>query len=309
MLSQLFTWTNLVRTTATVVLEAYIWTQMTYLPIWFLNITAILAALTIVLPNVEPHIQGYGSNLFKVFARTIPVAFVVSLLLAFFGAPFFRPPPFRTEVRTLFNSSPVRRDLTVFVVAHAIPTRISPIPFFMYLEMTNLQNVPSHITEYSLAIGRCHLYGLWCTWYPLPTISLESSKLFALATANAPPRSTQITTLVAPGHYLLATPVPRRYLAFARLQQPDHIFEVELHRTIPAHETISGWAAFDHSKGFDIFTGPVSFRFFVRDSANVEDVTVSQIPPNELTGSSLASLTSTGVIQDLSAYPFEPYTK
>jgi hypothetical protein len=317
MLGQFFTWTNLVRTTATVVLEAYVWTQMAYLPVWFLNITATLAALTILLPNLEPRFRGRGARLFHIVSAAIPVRFVISILLGFFGEPFFRSPPFRTEARTVLNSSPIRKQLTPFVVTHGNPSRptVSPVPFLIYLEVVNLQSVPSRISDYSVAIGRCYLYGWWCKWYPLPTIPLESSALFFLLPNRAPNRtSLQNKPIIwlPTGSILLAPPEKPEYLASALLLQPDRLFDTELHRTIPSHETIAGWAAFDHSQGFKVFKGPnVYFRISVRDSAGIENVTVYRTPlySNELMSTTMATLTLTGIGRDLRHLSVESYTK
>jgi hypothetical protein len=222
-------------------------------------------------------------------------------------------PPFRAEVRTVMNSSPVGGRLTDFVVAYGPPSSgfVSPVPFLMHIQVANLQNIRSTITEYAVEIG----LGDKGPWHSLPPISLATCELYYLSNLEHPSPAVGGGLGLPEGSFIFRTPRDPSYLSTAIQLKPNRILEDELRRDIEPHNSIQGWAAFDRADGkVTVFEGQnIFFRITVNDSAGVSGSTILRMPLGSRKGERIAdtrrgTLLQTGVVRDLHNCQLRPYT-
>jgi hypothetical protein len=222
-------------------------------------------------------------------------------------------PPFRAEVQTVMNYSPVGRQLTDFVVAYG-PASIgfvSPVPFLMHIQVTNLQNIRSAITEYVVEIG----LGDKGPWHSLSPISLTDCELYYLSNLKHPSPAVGGGLRLSEGSYIFRTPRDPSNLTTAIQLKPNRILEDELGRDIEPHNSIQGWAAFDKADGsVTVFEGQnIFYRITVNDSAGVLWSTILRMPLGSRKGERIAdtrlgTLLQTGVVRDLHNRQLRPYT-
>ena len=185
----------------------------------------------------------------------------------------------------------------------------SPVFYLVHIQIVNLQNVPSTIEGYSVAVSD-NPNGPWENLLP---ISLLSSSLYALGIASSGGGG---TIAVPRGAYRLATPMQPNDMKHAALLNPHPKLESELGNPMQPHQTISGWAAFD-LQDRNSRTVRNYFRIAVRDSTNVSFTEIVSLPrrqqQNPETDTQTGLIDVTGLMLDISSfhvrYYGDPYPK
>jgi hypothetical protein len=307
-----FIWKTALRWTSGIAVEYGVLSLIEDAPVAVKLSTIAIGVLGLLALQFEKTLRKWHRHLFVSVLIGLAVIYVGTV-----GLGWYLRSPFSAEVRIVINSSPVKDKLTMFVVGHGglvgrdglVQQIVSPIPFLLYAQVTNLENVPSNITDYSVEVSS-YRFG---PWHPLPSISLRSCDLYVIGVDVGPPglgppgKSLRFSR----GSYLLATPPAAKYLASGDLLKPDHLLESELGHNIQPHDHVEGWAAFDHADNFMVFRSKsIYFRITVRDSAGLEGSTVSKIPvfSNESSDTTMATFTRLGLVRDLSDDPILPYS-
>ena len=198
-------------------------------------------------------------------------------------------PAYATQVITgLFYTAPSPMSPFMVMYPSLHGATASPVPFLMYIQITNLTDHLTAIQDYSVSVSDSK-DGSWEALYP---ISLTSTNLVATKIENAGkgPGGGQIELRRA---YRLDTPMTIEDLKKSVLLEPDSKLELRLRQSIPAHETITGWAAFD-SKKHEQTTVPKFFQIRLRDSLGLVSSEIASLPTRE--GEEAGAQTRVGIL-------------
>jgi hypothetical protein len=288
-----------------IVVEAAIWKIVGDLSGRLLAVTVILGVIALL--NLKLAERRPYRRRFDIASWGLVGLYVVVVALAALWA-VTENADFRAEPRVVFNSSPVRDRMTMFGFRWGpiVNGPISPIPFLIYLQVTNLQAYPAQIVDFSAEIAH-HRFGPW--WH-LPTIALTEGQIYLVGFPGLVASGDKL--LFPRGTYLLATPVDPSLLARSILITPDLLFENEVKRPIRPHESVKGWVAFDHARDYEVFRGPgVYFRVTISDSAGVTARSVFPTPIGARGSGELGAptLTPNGTVRNLSSSRIAPYTE
>ena len=151
--------------------------------------------------------------------------------------------PFSVEVRTAFVSD--SGPLTFYMAAYRSPLGLtaSPIFYLVFLRVTNLQDIPSTIGDFGVAVSE-ESEG---PWEDLVSIPLALSSLYSLgARSNNPGKPEDTPTVVmGPGTFRLLTPMTMEDMRYAMPLRPDRTLDSEFAKPIQPHSPISGWVALE----------------------------------------------------------------
>jgi hypothetical protein len=249
---------------------------VSYLPQGLLKITTILAVLSFLALTLEPAIKQLSGK----FARLIwilYIAFAASVAYAFFGNT--KPAPFNAAIRatTVYvGESPVSLFMVTYQSPHG-PTA-SPVCYLMYLEFVSRQDFKVDIDHYFVEIGYFR-YIPW--WHKLRPIPLTEYPMFAVGVSGGNPAPGKVW--FPKGTYLMKEhPEFKQELHRATLMNLTPLFESEIIKSIPAHETVQGWAAFDRA---NVNIGSVRdqlLKITVVDSAGNTSSTIVEMPLPDL---------------------------
>jgi hypothetical protein len=208
----------------------------------------------------------------KVIATSVLAAIYLGVAVTLIVYEYRSTPAlFNAEMRLAYvtDSGP----LTHFMVAY--PSRagetLSPVFYLTFIQITNLQAVPSSITDFEVAVGK----GEDGPWENLPNIPLASKGLLNL-TGNGPRK---ILT-APPGTYRMNAPRNTEHLKQAAVVVADPKLENELANPIPPHHTIRGWLALDVPSGNARGQGNY-FRIKLRDAAGKSATCIMSLPSSE----------------------------
>jgi hypothetical protein len=212
----------------------------------------------------------------KYYACALVIVIAIACLVAVVDAPSKENPPlFRTEMRAVqicFGKGPIR----YYMLAHNSPsgTTISPVELLVYIQVTNLQNIPSTIhncaTEFSAYSDEP-----WSKLYPM---ALTGNALYMIgAKSFSPTIDDQRSIVVSTGIYSMSDELTSDDLKYAVLLNPRKKLEDYFQQPIPAHGTISGWAAYGSEDG--IVMGNV-FRVHIVDGAGIDSYSSLELVPD-----------------------------
>ena len=250
--------------------------------------------------------QKIGRATISLFTAAI-LSFMIAIVdLAMEAAPNVAD-PFRAEVRAAMIHDALG-PLSLFMVGYnsMYGRTASPVVYLVYLQVVNLQDVPSTIANYSVAVSDNET-GPWGDLVPIP---LVSSDLYALGT-NQPGHG----TIAFPrGAYRLGTSMQREDMTKAALMNPSPKFDVELSQPIQPHDTVRGWAAFG-TRGRVGEQVRNYFRVTLRDTADVSFASIAALyrcsPDDVEADTAIALMDKMGPILDISdfhvRYYGEPY--
>jgi hypothetical protein len=210
--------------------------------------------------------------------------------------------PFRVEVRTscVSDSGP----LTLYMVTYpsVFGQTASPILYLAYIQIVNLQGVPSTMNDFEVAVSK-EPEG---PWEDLMQIPLVGTTLYALGSAASRP----VRMSMGQGLYRFS-PRPAEEMRAASLLSAEPILESELGKPIPPYSPVHGWVAFDSWRHVGLTPGRIYFRVTLRDAANkggqyvVPLLVGNQISPSAL---NTGSFVVTGMSADLSNYYVKYYS-
>ena len=212
---------------------------------------------------------------------------------------------FRAEVRSGFVSD--AGPLTSYMVAYQsmFGDTVSPIFYLTYFEITNLQDVPSRISEFKVEAAKTER-GDFEELIPIP---LTSTRLYWVG----PNSATQPKRLMLNrGTYRLGTQPARDEMKTAMLVIPPAVLQTRMAQTIPPHDSINGWAAFDSRQHRGLSPGQIFFRITVRDTAGKRQTNVIPLPlrrpeDNSLMEANDVYIDTTGQIFDISGFTVRNY--
>lgn len=254
----------------------------------------------------------------------IPKAFLAPILLAAIGVGWVAmyrvvqnrltkiepPKPFAIEVRFAFVSD--TGPLTFYMVGHPSltadhPSRFenaaSPVFYLAYIQITNLQDVPSTISDFKIA-GSKDPQG---PWEDLVPIHLATTTLYALGSATTYPK----TLMMGCGTARLATAMTKENMKNAEIVEAAPSLESEIAGSIPPHSTIRGWVALDSLRHAGLSPGQIYFRFKMLDAANKSGTYVAELPRRYFGDSSMdlncGTIKVSGIPADISDFHVKYY--
>lgn len=212
---------------------------------------------------------------------------------------------FTVQVRSALVSD--AGPLTMYMVAYPsmFGETTSPVLYLTYVQITNLQDIASTISEFSVSASK-NPNGPWESLVPIP---LTSTSLFALGIRTPSPKN------LAMGHgtYRLATPMKTTDMKYAAVLQATPTLESELTKLIQPHGAISGWVAFDSETHKGLTPGQIYFRVNLRDTAKKGDAYVVPLPLKKGIDSSMeianGHLLVTGQVVDISRFKVRYYSE
>lgn len=210
---------------------------------------------------------------------------------------------FSAEVRSacVSDSGP----LTLYMVTYPslFGETASPVLYLTFMQVTNLQDVASTISEFRVAVSK-EPEGPWEDLVPIP---LATTSLYVLGKSPASPK----VLALGRGTYRLGTPMTTNDMKNAALLLANPILESEFARPIQPHSPISGWVALDSLRHVGLTPGQIYFRVTIHDTANKGGKYVVPLPIRSPGESSMdvntGTLQVTGVNADISSYHVKYY--
>ena len=151
--------------------------------------------------------------------------------------------PFAAEIRVVVPYTE-KSPLAPFMVAYRSMRgiAISPVCYLANIKITNRKDVLASINSYSLHVSDDETG----PWTSIPAIPLISTSLYHVGAVT--PSATHKGSILFPrGTYRLGTSMQSDDLRNSHPIEATPLLDLELQRSIPAHDTIQGWAAFGGS--------------------------------------------------------------
>src|SRR2546430_10520825 len=158
---------------------------------------------------------------------------------------------FAVEVRSAFVSD--SGPLTMFMVTYPsmLGDTASPVLYLAYIQITSLQDVPSTINDFKVAVSKDREG----PWEDLVPIHLSTHTLYSLGTPTPYPKVLRM----AHGTSRLATPMTNNDMKLAAVIKAEPALESEMTKPIPPHDTIRGWVALDSLRHVGLSPGQIYF--------------------------------------------------
>jgi hypothetical protein len=210
--------------------------------------------------------------------------------------------PFSVEVRSALVSDSGPLTLFMAVYPSLLGPTASPIFYLVYIRIINQQDIACMINDFKLSASK-ELAGPWEELVPIP---LKSVKLYMLGVKNPHFR------MLALKHstYRLGTPMKIEDMKYAAALNANPILELELTHTIPSHQFIGGWTAFDSHIHKGLSPGQIYFRMTIQDTAGRigSYITPHPVSTNSTTDFDGGGLLATGGLSDISKYHVKYYS-
>ena len=209
---------------------------------------------------------------------------------------------FSVQVRSALVSD--SGPLTLYMVAYPsiFGQTASPIFYLAFIQITNLQDIASTISEFSVYASKTP-EGPWENLKPIP---IASVRLFILGVRTPSPKK----VLFKHETYRLATPMTTKDMKHAALLNASPALGPKLAKPIQPHDSISGWVALDPTTHKGLTPGQIYFRFSLRDTANKSDNYVVPLPikKDSSIGLDNGSIQVTGIVTDISQFKVHYYS-
>jgi hypothetical protein len=211
---------------------------------------------------------------------------------------------FSTEVRSAFVSD--SGPLTSFMVGY--PTMFgktaSPVFYLAYIQITNLQDVPSTINDLRIAASK-ESEG---PYEDLVQIPLSATTLYWLGAETPYPK----TIAMPNGTSRLATPMTKKDMEFAAILSATPILESELAKPLQPRIPVHGWVALDSLRRVGLSPGQIYFRVTLSDSAGkggryVVPLPIRQGMADSRMNKDSGSYTVTGLRTNITAFHVKYY--
>lgn len=210
---------------------------------------------------------------------------------------------FSVEVRSAVVSE--SGPITLYMVTHPsmFGNTASPVFYMAYVQITNLQNIPTTIREIKFAVSE-QPDGPWESLVPIP---LAHTNLYALG-ASTPYRK---TLAFSSGTYRLATLVKKDMEKAARLFAKPAL-QSELSNAIEPHRTVTGWVALDPPSHRSMPPGRFYLRVALGDTAHRNGTYVVELASGKAEEVSVdvdnGSIEVLGILEDISSYYLRYYS-
>lgn len=210
---------------------------------------------------------------------------------------------FGVEVRSALVSE--SGPITLYMVTHPsmFGNTASPVFYMAYVQITNLQDIPSTIREIKFAISE-QPEGPWESLVPIP---LAHTSLYALG-ASTPYRK---TLAFSNGTYRISTLVKKDMEKAARLFAKPTL-QSELSNAIEPHRTVTGWVALDPPSHRSMPPGKFYLRVALGDTAHRNGTYVVELASGKAEEVSVdvdnGSIEVLGTLEDISGYYLRYYS-
>ncbi len=168
--------------------------------------------------------------------------------------------PFSVEVRSALVSD--RGPLTMFMLGYRsmLGDTASPVFYLAYIQLTNLQDLPSTISDFKIAASK-EQEGPWEDLMPIP---LSNAVLFSpgIKTPHA-----KIGRLQC-GTYRFACVKRKEDMRLSAVMRISPALESEIAKPIQPHTTVRGWVALDSPRHLGLSPGQIYFRVKIGDTTN-----------------------------------------
>lgn len=212
-------------------------------------------------------------------------------------------PAFSVEVRSAFVSD--SGPLTLYMVGYSsiLGPTASPVLYLAYVQITNLQDVPSTVSEFRVAVSK-EAEGPWEDLVPIP---LDAVTLYSLGGKPTVPKLLSMSR----GTSRLATQMKASDMKQVMLLKAEPHLALQFVRPIEPHHAVSGWVALDSLRHVGLTPGQIFFRIMLRDTAGKGDKYVAELPRrapgDSAMGINNGSLLVTAQLVDISNFKVKYY--
>ncbi len=213
--------------------------------------------------------------------------------------------PFGVEVRTALVAE--AGTFTSYMVTYPsmFGQTASPLFYLAYARISNFQDIACTVREFKVSVSETR-DGAWEDLVPIP---LAGVKLYFLLekSENVSPK---IITFGNGGKFnLLGFTSPER-LKFAAQMRAFPLLETDLISPIPAHQTISGWIAFDSKIHKGLTSSQIYLRITIRDTANRGDSYIVPLgnPDDSSLDINVGEMKALGPVLDISNFKIKYYS-